>query len=185
MSQETDLIEEGFKRLFKQVSTSFIAKVVEDKIDTVDVEDLSGTKYLDVRKIATQGKQGILCALPKDSFILVSRLSQSDELFVSMMSEIEGISIKIGETTVVVKNNKEITLNGGENGGLAIVSLIQDNFDSIKQYLDTLKTAIATGISAVGVGAAASGTIGAQAFNTAMTSAVVTLKDFENTNIKH
>ncbi len=137
MSSDVDQIEAGFKRLFKHDSISFIAKVIEDKDDNVDVEDLSGTKYLEVRKIATAGKKGMLFKLPVDSFVLVSRISQSDELFVSMMSEIEGIFIKVGETTIDITD--EIVMNGGGNKGLAKITELVSKYNAIEQSINQLK----------------------------------------------
>ena len=98
MDSRINEIITGLQRLLKTVENSFIAKVIEDKSDTVDVEDMNGTKYTDVRKIATQGTQGILFKLKKDSFVIVGRISGSDELFVVMMSEIEKVEIKVDDT---------------------------------------------------------------------------------------
>jgi hypothetical protein len=162
----------GLQRLLKSVENSFIAKVVEDKKDTVDVDDLNGARYPDVRKIATQGQQGVIFKLKKDSFVIVSRISGSDELFVSMMSEIEKIEIAVDE----------IVINEGRNDGLVKIHKLEQNLENIKTYLNTLNAAIATGLgSTVSNGGVAAAT----AFTTTMQGAPITFENMENDKIKH
>ena len=172
MDSRIDEIVTGFQRLLKSVENSFIAKVIEDKKDTVDVEDMNGTQYLDVRKIATQGTQGIIFKLKKDSFVIVSRISGSDELFVSMMSEIEKIEIIVDE----------IVINEGKNDGLVKIHKLEQNLENIKTYLSTLNAAIATGLgSTVSNGGVAAATT----FTTTMQGTPLTFENMENDKIKH
>jgi len=184
MSSEVDQIEAGFKRLFNHVSTSFIATVIEDKDDNVDVKDLSGTKYLEVRKIATAGKKGMLFKLPVDSFVLVSRISQSDELYVSMMSEIEGIFIKVGDTTIDITD--EIVMNSGAHGMMNIVDFTT-KINALVQTVNTLITSYNahTHITTATVGASAVPGVNAPIATPAQTADPFNKSDYENTKIKH
>jgi len=149
MTKETEQIEKGFKKLFAKSSTSFIAKVISDKIDTVDVEDLNGTKYLDVRKTATQGKKGVLFKLVENSFVIVSRISESDELCVIMMSEIEGIYIKVGDTSVEVSTNL-ISFNGGKNEGIVKANELKIQLEKLSNRVDAIVNVLSTGANGGG-----------------------------------
>jgi Mg2+ and Co2+ transporter CorA len=172
MDKRIEQITSGLNRLLKNVETSFIAQVVADKADVVDVKDLAGTIYLNVRKIATQGKKGILFRLKQDSYVIVSRISNSNDLYISMMSEIEGADIAI----------ERIVINNGENEGLVKVRKLEQNLENIKTYLSNLNTAIATGLSGtVSDGGAAAST----AFSSAMEAVPLIFEDMENKNIKH
>lgn len=120
-------IEMNMKRLFNRVSTSFIAKVVSDSDYTCDVEDLSGTLYNEVRKTATDKQLGVIMMLKKDSYVIVSRLSNSDELFLSMISEIESIKIKA-----------DIVINDGDNGGLIVIEKLTKKLNNLVQKVNSL-----------------------------------------------
>ena len=131
---DIEQIEIGLKKLLKNVETSFIAKVVEDKTDTVDVADLNGTVYFDARKIATQGKLGFLYKLKKDSFVIVSRISNSNELFITMMSELDEIHIDC----------ENIVFNKGNNKGLIKISELHSRLKKLESAFNSHKHA-ATG----------------------------------------
>lgn len=171
-------IENGLKQLLKTAESSFLATVVTNRTDNADVKDLNGTLYPEVRKIATSGKQGILYKLKVDSFVIVSRLSGSDELFISMMSEIEGISIKAGDTTIEVKDNKEIVFNGGVEG-IIYNSKLMIQIAKLNTAIQTLRTATATALDGIVPGAGTlylTATIGIQ---------LADLSNVTNDKIKH
>lgn len=135
-------IEDGFKRLFHKKSASFIAKVITDNEYLCDVEDLNGTKFPEVRKSATEGVTGVLLRLKVGSFVIVSRISDSDELYISMISEIEAITIK----------SDKITINDGGNGGIIIASKLENEISkttsSINQLVKATKV-IASAVDAI------------------------------------
>lgn len=177
MDERINKIVNGLQRLLKGVEGSFIAKVIEDNGDLVNVEDMNGVEYREVRKIATQGALGLLFTLKKDSYVVVGRLSNSDELFVTMMSEIEGVDITSGETTVKVGKEKDITFNKGMNNGLVKVDDMVGWMEKVHQDMQTL-----------------AGLLSAIAINPAtMTGSVVftpstpfpSREKFENDKIKH
>ncbi len=143
---EIEQIEAGLKRRLNGVSDLFLATVVSDDSDTVTVKDLNGTSFPEVRKIATKGKKGILFSLPLDSFVIVGRISGTDDLCIVMMSEITSLKITIDE----------IIINEGTNGGLPIFSILLSKINQLEtklkshqhQYIDTAGTPTPTTVIA-------------------------------------
>jgi hypothetical protein len=174
MDKRVEQIIEGFKVLLKGVEGSFIASVVEDKKTTVDVQDFNGTLYPDVRKIATKGAKGFIPNLPKNSFVLVSRISKSDDLFISMMSEIEGIDFD-------VKN--DIVINGGKNNGLVKVKELTEKINAIEKDINSLKQVFSLWVTAPNDGGAALKTAAGTWYGSVLQ--LTNQLDIENKNIKH
>ncbi len=179
MDKRVNDIEKGLKRLLKVLESSFIATVITDRADNVDVEDMNGTQYPQVRKIATEGTEGIKFKLKQNSFVIVSRLSGSDELYISMMSEIEGISIKVGETTIEVKDNKEISFNGGVNGGIIIKSKLMLEIAKLNTAIQTLRISTASTFEGIVPG------LGATYTSATATIQPADLSNVTNEKIKH
>ena len=183
MDSKVEEIVLGLHRLLKGAKTSFIAVAKEDKEDTVDVEDLNGTKYIDVRKIATQGIKGMIPKVKKESFVIVSRIAGSDDLYVSMYSEIEGVVITAGETTVEFNDKGEITFNGGKNNGLVKVEKLTDKINAVEKNVNDLRTAISAWVIKPQDGGAA--------LKTSLTSWLASMlvetqqTEIENDKIKH
>ena len=174
-------IENGLKQLLKTAESSFLATVVTDRADNVDVEDMNGTKYPEVRKIATAGQQGIIFKLKEKSFVIVSRLSGSDELYISMMSEIEGISIKAGQTTIEIKDNEEIVFNSGVEG-IIYNSKLKIEIAKLNTAITTLK--MATNTALVAIDALLPGTSAAFTLATSLIQQA-NLNNVTNEKIKH
>jgi hypothetical protein len=170
MDRRVEQIITGLQRLLKSVETSFIATVETDKKTTVDVKDFNGTLYPDVRKIATENAKGFVPKLPKGSFVIVSRLSGSDELCISMMSEIEGITLDVSDT---------IEINGGTNDGLVIVGKMVDWMQKVHGDLTTLTGLLAT----IPVATTPTGMVGSVTFSPSTPSPTNAM--FENKKIKH
>jgi hypothetical protein len=103
-------------------------------------------------------------------------VDKSDKLLIKIGNDSDGY-----QTLQVTKDG--FVFNGGNNGGLVILQKAIDNFNSIKTYTDTLKTAIEAGFTAVGVGSAASGPNGKTAFDAAMTASI-SFEDMNNDKIK-
>lgn len=100
----------GIKALGFQDTGSFIAIVDKNYPDSdyVDVKNLSGTLYPGVRKRASikddkSDKQGFIITPVEGSYAIVSRIDQSDELYISMFSDIESMVIDGGENLGLVK----------------------------------------------------------------------------------
>lgn len=94
------------------------------------------------------------------------------------------IEMKVGDRSIKI-TAAEILMNGGTNGGIPIVQKVNDNLEAIKTYLEDMASAISTGISAVGIGSAASGTVGAEAFDGAMELISLEYENIENPLVKH
>ena len=173
MDRKIEQIVEGFKWLLKGIETSFIATVEEDKKTTVDVKDFNGTLYPDVRKIATENAKGFVPKLPKGSFVIVSRISKSDDLFISMMSEIEGITLDV---------SKDIVINEGKNDGLVKVKTLTDKINNIEDQLNTLLSTL----QGVSIALAPTGTFPFAPIFSSINPLVKTQKkEIENEKIKH
>ena len=98
MSDEERIIA-NIKALGKGKEKTFVATVEKnypDK-DVIDVRDIAGTLFTGVRKRAAVGSdKGIIITPAVGSSVIVSRIGESDELFVEMFSELESINITVG-----------------------------------------------------------------------------------------
>jgi hypothetical protein len=177
MAEIDDLFWAAIKR--RIISQSVYAKVVKiNDNQTIDCVDIAtNTEYKEVQLTATETKDSFILVTPKvGSTVVVSFLNNvKNDAYVNGFSELEKLEITIEETI----------WNGGKKGGLVQINELKENMESLKSYCEQLKTAIASGISAVGVGVAANGGTGASAFNSAMSSAVIDFKDMEDTKFKH
>ncbi|MDD3079088.1 MAG: hypothetical protein PHH37_08290 [Paludibacter sp.] len=139
--------------------------------DYIDVKDLSGTLYTEVRKRAAIGddddaKKGIVVTPVIGSSVIVSRIGDSDELFVEMFSEVYGV-----------------VFDGGENEGLVKVKEITDKINAIETDINNLKTAFSTWVTSPSDGGAA---LKAVTATWAGSQLQVTNKaDIQNEKIKH
>ena len=171
---DEERIMKGFEMLGKGHTKTFQAFVENnypDK-DYIDVKDLSGTLYPDVRKRASLGtgddqKKGIVITPVSGSSVIVSRIGDSDEMFVEMFSDVESI-----------------VMDGGDNGGLTITP------ELVKQLNNTnnLLQAIITILSGAPIPEPGNGS--PSALQTSLKTAITgkQLGDYskiENTKIKH
>ncbi len=164
--------------LVKDVDTS--TRTITAKLLTSDAE------LPDVRLTAVVDSNGsYLCAYPKkDSSVWIAIADNSKEAIVIAVSEVEKYELII-ESMKFVADKDGFVFNKGDNGGVPIVGKVKDNFDSVKTFLDTLKSAISAGFVAVGVGSAANGTTGKTAFEGAMAAAIINYADMNNDKVKH
>jgi hypothetical protein len=142
MNRKIDDIVEGLKRHLNNAATSFIACVKTDNGDTLDVEDLNGTKYLKVRKIATEKKTGIIITPPAESYVIVSRIAGSNDLFVSMFSEIDKVEYKDTKGVECIIENGKISIKNNSYG-------IKQAFDELIDAIGKLTVTTATGPSGI------------------------------------
>lgn len=97
----------------------------------------------------------------------------------------------LGNVALEIKDNKvsldaeEVDFNGGGNKGLAKVEEIKKNFESLKQYVETMNNAVVAGLNGVGAGPTASGAAGAGAYQGAMAGQSIMIGDMENPKVKH
>lgn len=151
-------------------------KSVEGESCTVDV---AGLELDEVRLTAVNdGAGGKLLLTPKvGSPVLLADMSGGElrDIAVIGYTKIEKI-----ETTC-----EQITLNGGENGGLVNIESLNNNLDTLKKYVEAMKKAIAEGFTSVGASTAANGPAGRTAFEGAMAAHTINFEDMEDTKITH
>lgn len=83
---------------------------VDEKLRTC-VVDVNGTQYEDVLlyTIADGGLKGFVFIPQVESTVLLSRIGQSNELYVSMFSMVDKVLLTIGEKVEVALDGKELT----------------------------------------------------------------------------
>lgn len=174
MSNYEQQILNGIKALGNTGDNSFVA-VVENNYpnaDYIDCRSLSGTLYTEVRKRAAlkNDKAGIIITPVNGSTVIITRLGQSDELFVSMFSDIESIVIDGGENFGIIKIEE---LTSKLNALVESVNKLVQQFNTHTHQVATTGTASAqSGIAAITIQTAQ----GAQGFKRV---------DYENQKIKH
>lgn len=205
-------IKEIREALFPELEhTTMLAEIksinADERTCVVTIEEID---YDDVRlySVANKELKGFVM-LPKiGSQVIVSRIGNSNELFVSMFSEVDAVKLTIGDklavelttdklnytsdkVTLEIKENKvhltadEIVFNGGDNDGLVKLKELQSNLDSLKSYVEAIHTAIPVAFTAVLAALAANGALGAASYNTAMLGKLISFADMENKKIQH
>ncbi|SBV95271.1 hypothetical protein KL86DYS2_10879 [uncultured Dysgonomonas sp.] len=167
-------VREFFNRAGQKTISCFPA-IVENNYpdkDYVDVKDLSGTLYPEVRKRAAlkDDKAGILITPAAGSSVIVGRIMESDELFIEMFSEVESIVI-----------------DGGEFGGLIKIQELTNKLNALVKSVNSLITNYnghTHTVSTTGTAAAQSGTAAAP-MEQAQRAADFKAADYENDKIKH
>lgn len=127
MGKEKKILEQ-LRAIGAGSDKTFLAMVEEnypDK-DYIDVKDYSGTLYTEVRKTAAldNSQKGIIVTPVKGSSVIVSRIGESDELFVEMFSAVDSIQFF-----------------GGENEGLVKVVELTSKLNSLENDINNLKLA--------------------------------------------
>lgn len=193
-------------------SISFYARVksVDPDKRVCVVTDHNGIDYDDVLLYAIENidLKGFVFIPKVDSNVIVSRIGASNELFVSLFSEVDKVLLTIGDNVNVSIDDKElsyesgkteiiatgdavsikapeIAFNGGELGGLVKLEQLKQNLDSLKQMVEAIHSALPGAFTAIGAGAAANGPGGSTAYTGAMTGKTIILTDMENTKVKH
>src|ERR1035437_4869564 len=173
MTDEEKILE-NIRRIGHGNEKTFLATVKNNYPDNdyIDVKDLSGTLYPDVRKRASLGtgddqKKGIVITPVSGSSVIVSRIGDSDEMFVEMFSDVESI-----------------VMDGGDNGGLTITPELVKQQNKTNELLQAIITILSgTPIPEPGNGSPS-------ALQTSLKTAITgkQLGDYskiENTKIKH
>jgi len=180
---------------------SFVCEVKENYPDDelVDVVALDGTEYNDVRKKSgVDGKKGILLTPIKNSFVIVSRIENSNDLFISKYGELHSIKIDmfdkqiiISESQIYLKSNSQelkitnegIVMNGGEFGGVIKSETLASEINELKSDINALKQAFVAWIVVAQDGGSALKAATATWANQQLAS--VTKSVFENDKVKH
>ena len=150
----------------------------------IDVRDFAGTLYPDVRKrAAISSYEGIVVTPVVGSSVIVSRIGESDEMFVEMFSEVETIYWKIGEQTLKMDKDS-IVCNGGALGGMVILEKLEANLDALKKYVEAIHQALPGAFTAIGIKDLADGGAGSISYTTSMTGKAINFQAMENSKIK-
>ena len=134
-----DKVLQGLRQLAKGPDHVFPATVKDNHAsdDYIDVEDMMGTSFLQVRKrAAVDGKKGILVTPVKESSVLVGRIGDSDYLYMAMCSEIESVKVTLNDQTITLdKDGLSMDMGKGKYE-------IKNTQESLKKLLDDLNNAI-------------------------------------------
>jgi hypothetical protein len=174
MSQYEQDILKGIRALGKQDDSSFIA-VVENNYpdkDYVDVKDLAGTRYPDVRKRAAieSGTDGIIITPVTGSTVIVTRIGKGDEFFISMFSAVDRVVIDGGEYGGLIKIQEQVN---------KLNALVKTVNTLIQQYNAHTHSVATTGSASSQMGTASATTM------TAQTAQEFKREDYENEKVKH
>lgn len=170
--------------------------VMSGTVKAVDNDKLTCTVALSVNDPDTEtagvmlngvslSSKGLILYPKVDSTVWVAEVDGPGKHGLIKCSELEKCVVTIGNTTVEVKDGS-VKLNGDGKGGLVQIQELKDNLDTLKDYIkNTLEPAIGIGFTAVGASTAANGANGKTAFDLQTSPKVITLKDMENTKVKH
>ena len=204
MSSIRDLIRELAKGDGEAYSVICTVDAVDKDARTVDCTPIDeGAPLLGVNLQANQGSSLGVVSFPRvGSYVVVGFVAGGSAGVVLLTDDIEsmeittaedksravidddGVRINVGEETSAELTADGIVLNGGSLGGLVILEKIKKNLDQLKKYAETMKSAVSSGLKAVGAGTAANGMTGASAFDGAMSSAIISFEDMENEKVK-
>ena len=204
MSSIRDMIRELAKGDGEAYSVICTVDAVDKDARTVDCTPIDeGAPLLGVNLQANQGSSLGVVSFPRvGSYVVVGFVAGGSAGVVLLTDDIEsmeittaedksravidddGVRINVGEETSAELTADGIVLNGGSLGGPVILEKIKKNLDQLKKYAETMKSAVSSGLKAVGAGTAANGMTGASAFDGAMSSAIISFEDMENEKVK-
>ena len=124
---------------------------------------------------------GIVITPKNNSVVLVCVLGPADA-FVCMYSEIEKITMKIGNSSVLIKDG-EISFNGGNNKGLVVLDDIVKRYNKIENDINSLKQVLSAWTPVANDGGAALKGASASWFSQQLITTTASM--IENTKVKH
>lgn len=204
MSNIADIIRQMAQGGRKTVSLVCTVDAVDKDARTVDCTPLDeGAPLLGVNLQANQeSKVGVVSFPRVGSFVVVGFVADGSAGVVLLTDDVEsvevvisddtarvtmdedGVRVEVGDVTSAELTKDGIVFNGGDLGGMVKIQELEDNLNQLKKYVETMKTAVSSGIKAVGAAMAANGVTGASTFDGAMASAVINFKDMENEKVK-
>lgn len=147
-------------------------------------EDETPTEEI-LLNVVLKGKTGFYHVPAVDAYCIVAEIDGGSTLELLKASAYDRVYMKGGGKFVDVTDDA-VLLNGDGKGGLVMIKELKENLDTLKDYIkNTLEPAIGDGFTAVGSSTAANGANGKTAFDLKTAAKVITLKDMENTNVKH
>lgn len=146
-----------------------------------------------LRVVPTVGSTALICSIDGNqntpyfiAFESVEKVTASvggSVLDVETKDGEDTINLTVGSSSIKV-TSEEIAMNGGGLGGLVKLKELENNLNSLKVYCERLKSAVSSGLNAVGTGPSASGQAGASSFELAMMTATIRFDNMENEKIK-
>ena len=193
------------KQLLQQITGTEQSVFLFRPMEVVSVEgDTCRARYNEleipgIRLAAIEGGAdgGLLLKPATGSIVLVADLSCGElrECSVIGYSEIEALTYRHGDTTVTMNGSNvsatvgrmqlKVTADGGKQGGLVLAAALRRSLESVQRYCETMRTAVAAGLTGVGIGAAANGGTGAGIFSEQMAAATISLEDLEDKKATH
>ena len=197
------------KQLLQQITGTEQSVFLFRPMEVVSVEgDTCRARYNEleipgIRLAAIEGGAdgGLLLKPATGSIVLVADLSCGElrECSVIGYSEIEALTYRHGDTTVTMNGSNVsatvgrmqlkvtadgVEINGGKQGGLVLAAALRRSLESVQRYCETMRTAVAAGLTGVGIGAAANGGTGAGIFSEQMAAATISLEDLETGDLQ-
>lgn len=198
------------KQLLQQITGTEQSVFLFRPMEVVSVEgDTCRARYNEleipgIRLAAIEGGAdgGLLLKPATGSIVLVADLSCGElrECSVIGYSEIEALTYRHDDTTVTMNGSNVsatvgrmqlkvtadgVEINGGKQGGLVLAAALRRSLESVQRYCETMRTAVAAGLTGVGIGAAANGGTGAGIFSEQMAAATISLEDLEDKKATH
>lgn len=174
-----------------EILHGIVASVDEDNA-TCDVKlDDNEDLLLPVSLRSTVKDLKGLVIIPKiDSEITFGMVDGDNDFVLINTSEVDRVildvpKIDITSTDQINITCDKVTFNDGKNGAMVKIKELEKNFKQITDYLKALDNAIDKGLTGVGASTAASGTLGAQAYKTAMIGQTISIGKMNNDKIKH
>lgn len=150
---------------------------------TINVELNLGAKVEEVavRSVLNSEVSGLFVEPKVGSYVLCSTTDgKLENLKVILFSEIENIELMPA---------KKMKLRGDDFGGLVKLQELENNLNSLKQYVEAMNAALPNAFNAILPVApapfVASGAAGAGAYSGAMAGQTIVFEDMENKNVSH
>lgn len=186
MSKSAQELADKIRRLTQPADITLDGEVtaVDESDYTCTVKLANELELTPVQLKALKGASDTVVVVPQvGSDVQVINIGDPDWMVISC-DVVDKVIIKAA--TKVQLDCDDVVLNGGGNNGLVIVGQVQENLDTLKDYIkNTLEPAIGSGLAAVGVGSAANGGTGKTTFDGATAAAVINFVNMENTKVKH
>ena len=189
MIGDGDILEALNRLIEGKISAAFTGEVLDNS--EAKSKGIVKVKYNDfsykvrLKSIVDGKKQHLLLIPKKNSKVFCVPEGNSQERYLAIaFNELESVETRIGETSLEM-DESGISFNGGKNGGMGIVSAINDNISQLKDYVEAIHAAMPSAFNAIGAGTAASGQTGATTYSTSMQGKSISIKAIENEKVKH
>lgn len=178
MSIKTAILSIVRDHIKPTVRVGKVKSVNQDKMTCeIDLQTAPDVYDVRIRAAIDSVAKGVLIVPKVGSIVLVATIEDKiTSAFIVLYTEVESINL----TT-----EAELHLNGDSFGGLVKKQELEDSLNSLKQYCESMNSAIANGLTSVGASTAASGAAGSAAYQAQMAASTITIKDFESKKVKH